>query len=87
MIRIHRFRPEDYWLLMVSFFAVLFLAVMLYAGTLQLRLLGAILGIPGLIFTGYIMRRSYSVRRAQFHVVACLVASAGLAYGAFLLTN
>jgi len=87
MLKIERFRPEDYWLIAVSFVAVLFMAIMFYAGTLQIRIIGLTLGLPGILFTTFIISRSYSRHRAQFHLIICLFASAGLALGAHLLTN
>jgi uncharacterized transporter YbjL len=84
---INRLRPEDQWLLLVSSIAVLFFTLALYAGTLRLRLLGFALGLPGIIFTTYIIRRSYTPQRARIHLMLCLAASGLLAYGLFLLTN
>ncbi len=87
MIKINRFRPEDYWLIAVSIVAIIFLSVFFYAGTMQLRIIGLALGLPGILFTTYIIRRSYSVRRSRFHLIVCIFASAGLALGIHLLTN
>ncbi len=87
MVKIHKFRPEDYWLFAVSALAIFFTGVALYAGTNRLRLLGVLLGVPGLIFVTYIIRRSYSKRRAQVHLLICLLVSASMAFSAYLLTN
>ncbi|MFZ1324239.1 MAG: hypothetical protein WAQ57_03730 [Candidatus Saccharimonadales bacterium] len=87
MLKLHRFRPEDYWLIAVSVLAILFFMLALYAGTLKLRILGFVLGLPGIVFTTYIIRRSYSLRRAKTHLAICLVSSSALALGLHLLTN
>ncbi len=87
MIRLHRFRPEDNWLFAISVIATMFTAVGLYSGTVFLRLLGVVFGFGGLLFVSYIIRRSYSRRRAQTYTLVCLVAAITLAYGVYLLTN
>ena len=87
MLKIKFFRPEDYWLLAVSFVAIVFIAIIFYAGTLQLRLVGLALGLPGLLFTTYIINRSYSRNRALLHLVICILLAAGLALVTHLLTN
>jgi|GEM_PF-2259708 len=87
MLKTKFFRPEDYWLLAVSSVAILFLAVVFYAGTLQLRFIGLALGLPGLLFSTYIINRSYSINRAILHFALCILLSAGLALVAHLLTN
>lgn len=87
MIKINRFRPEDYWLIAVSCIGVLFTGLFFYVGVMQLRILCGIIGFGSLAFVTYIIRRSYSVRRAQVHVFASLLASVALAYGIFALTN
>lgn len=87
MLRLFRYRVEDYWLLAVSFMAVFFMGVFFYAGTLQLRLIGALFGLSGLLFTTYLVRRGYSRAQSYAHFGSCLVTSALLAYGFHLLTN
>jgi hypothetical protein len=87
MIKLIYFRVEDYWLIVASGFAILFTGMFFYAGALQLRLTAALLGFSGLLFTTYIIRRSYSRRRSYLHLALCLITSAALAFGAHLLTN
>lgn len=87
MIKLTYLREEDYWLIPISMFAVLFTTIALYAGVNQLRFIGIILGIPGLIFTTSIIRRGYDKKRAEWHLFICLGSAILLALGAHLLTN
>ncbi len=87
MFKLFRYRVEDYWLLAVSFVAIFFMGVFFYAGALQLRLLGALFGLSGLLFTTYVVRRGYSRTKSYIHFGSCIVISALLAFGFHLLTN
>lgn len=87
MLKPFFFRSEDYWLIVASLLAILSMTAFFYAGVLQIRLIAALFGLSGLLFTTYIVRRSYSRGRSYVHLVTCLVASGLLAFGAYLLTN
>lgn len=87
MIKLIYYRVEDYWLIAVSSLAILFTGMFFYAGAVQLRLTAGLLGFTGLLFTTYIIRRSYSRRRSYLHLALCLIASGALAFAAHLLTN
>jgi hypothetical protein len=87
MIKLTFLREEDYWLLPVSIFAILFMTLALYAGVNQLRIIGVVLGIPGLVFTTSIIRRGYDQTHAAWHLFICLSSSILLALGIHLLTN
>jgi hypothetical protein len=87
MLKALSLRVEDYWLVFVSFIAVVFTGMFFYAGALRLRLIAALVGFSGLLFTTYIIRRSYSRSRSYLHLMLCIGASTLLAYIAFLLTN
>lgn len=80
-------REEDYWLIPVSFLAIVFITICLYAGAMQIRLTAGLLGFAGLFFTTYIVRRGYNKRRANVHMLFCLVLAVLLALAAYLLTN
>lgn len=87
MIKLTFLREEDYWLIPVSMFAVLFMTLALYAGVNQLRIIGVVLGVPGLLFTTSVIRRGYDQTRAAWHLFICLGSAILLALGVHILTN
>lgn len=87
MIKLTFIREEDYWLFPISGLSAVFLGILLWAGTVQIRLVAGLLGFSGLLFTTYIIRRGYSKRRSNIHLLIVLLFSVGLGFGGFLLTN
>lgn len=87
MIKLTFIREEDYWLIPISIFSAIFLGVFLWAGAMQIRLIAGLLGFSGLLFTTHIIRRGYSKRRSNIHLLIVLVFGIGLGFGGYLLTN
>jgi hypothetical protein len=87
MIKLTFLREEDYWLIPGSFISIAFITLCLYAGVMQLRLIGALIGFSGLWFTTYIIRRGYNKRRSSQYLFTCLTISILLSLGIYLLTN
>jgi len=80
-------RREDYWIYALSWIGVVFVATMLYAGAMQLRLIGGLIGFSVFYFMVYIVRKNYNNRLAALYLLGHLAAAIVLALIAYYLTN
>lgn len=80
-------RKEDYWVFPLSVVGVAGIILMLYAGVMQIRLIGGALGFSILYFMLYIIRKNYGRRLAARYLLINLTTAIIISLVIFILTN
>ena len=80
-------REEDYWLIPIFAFTILFGAFAVYASVFSIRVPAVILFCLGVLFTAIKIRSGYSINRAKVYFVATILLSLLLALFMYLLTK
>jgi hypothetical protein len=80
-------REEDYWIIFVSCFNVIFITAAIYASVPTYRVPVTLLALAGVWFTTSKVNKGYGPVNARLHLLSLLVAGALLFWAVYALTN
>jgi len=87
MLKLIKIKQVDYWIFPIEFFNVVFGAAGLWASVAMFRVPPLVLAAAGNWFIYAKIERSYSHKRAIFHLFMNVFLACTFAWGFYVLTN